>query len=297
MNFVKQLQSTAIAIILLPTFLVAGEKVDETLDAQANGVVEIHNVRGDIRVNGWNKNSVQVKGELDDLAEKFTFESKGKVTYIKVELPRRNINRGDGSQLTIMVPAGSRVDFNGVSTDFDIEAVHGGIDLRSVSGDLTINNISEQIYVNSVSGDIKIHHSKGKAKLSTVSGDIKADMDSREVSLNSVSGDISVKLNNYDALIASSVNGELSVSGQQNDSGKSSLSSVNGDITLSFASAVNARVNVKSGPGGTIRNKLSSDPVEEVFPNQQKLMITVGDGSGYIKIGTVNGTITLKGDN
>ena len=104
-------------------------------------------------------------------------------------------------------------------------------------------------------------------------------------------------LSNFDNLSAGSVSGEVMVSGQLNDSGNLRLSTVNGDITLSFKDAVNARTKVNAGPGGDITNRMSSDEVRDIFPNQQKLNMTLGDGSGKIKIGTINGSILLKGNN
>jgi len=285
------------AVLSLPGLAFAGEKVDESLSADADGVVEIHNVRGKVRVTGWENNTIEVKGELDDLAEKLIFERQGKVIIIRVEIPRRNINHGDGSNLVIKIPKGNRVDFNGVSSDFLIEDVNGGMDVRIVSGDIDIINVHKQLYVSAVSGDITIKDSSGNAKLGTVSGDIKGTFTSTDISADTVSGDLRLHLAEFDSLTANSVNGEVWVSGQLNDSGKAKCSTVNGDITLAFDRAINARVKVKTGPGGDINNKISSDKVEHIFPNQQKLKMTLGDGSAVIKIGTVNGSVTLKGSN
>ncbi|MCP3674806.1 MAG: DUF4097 domain-containing protein [Gammaproteobacteria bacterium] len=275
----------------------AGEKVNESLQADAEGVVEIHNVRGKIRVTGWDENIIEVSGELDDLAEKLTFERQDKVILIRVEMPRKNINHGDGSNLTIRIPKGNRVDFNGVSSDFLIEDVDGGMDVRIVSGDIDIINVHKQLYVSAVSGDVTIKKSSGNAKLGTVSGDIKGKFVGSNISADTVSGDLRLHLKDFDSLSAKSVNGDVWVTGQLNDSGNAKLGSVNGDITLAFERAVNARVKVKTGPGGDIDNKISDDKVEHIFPNQQKLQMTLGDGSALIKIGTVNGSVTLKGSN
>jgi len=285
------------AIISIPSIIFAGEKVDETLTADVEGVVEIHNVRGKIRVVGWDDNQVQILGELDDLAEKLIFETQGKVTMIKVKMPKRDINRGDGSNLIINVPKGNRVDFNGISTDLLVQDLSGGIDVRTISGDIDVINVHKQLFAETVSGDIDISESSGTAKWGSVSGDIKGKFDSQDIAASSVSGDIQLHLKNFDSLSASSVSGEVWVSGQLNDSGKTNLSSVNGDITLSFDSAVNARANVKAGPGGSISNSMSSDKVQDIFPSQQKLKMTLGDGSGRIKIGTVNGSVKLRGSN
>jgi len=288
---------TLAALILSPGLAFAGESVNESLTADADGIVEIHNVRGTIKVVGWNKDQVEISGELDDLAEKLIFENQGKVTLINIKMPRKNINHGDGSNLIINIPIGNRLDMSGVSTDIVVENVSGGVDVRSVSGDVDVINVKKQLFVNTVSGDLTLKKSSGKAKLGTVSGEIEGRFNSKEVMVNSVSGDIELHLQDFNTLLASNVSGNVWVSGQLNDSGKTRLSSVNGDITLAFDREVNARANISAGPGGEISNHMSSDKVRDIFPNQQKLKMTLGDGSGGIKIGTVNGSITLRGSN
>jgi DUF4097 and DUF4098 domain-containing protein YvlB len=283
--------------LLIPTFSFAGDSVNETLSAESDGVVEIHNVRGDIKIIGWDKDEVSLSGELDDLTENLVFESRGKVTLIKVEIPKKNINHGDGSNLVINVPKSNRVDFNGISTDLIVKDISGGIDLRTISGDLDLSNLEKQISVNTISGDIRLKNSSGNAKIDTVSGEVEGNIDSKESSVNSVSGDVKLNFKEYNSLVVSSISGEIWISGQQLDSGKTSLSNVSGDITLAFNDKVNARAHISAGPGGEISNNLSSDKVKDIFPNQQKLSMTLGDGSGRIKIGTVNGSITLRGDN
>ena len=120
-------------------------------------------------------------------------------------------------------------------------------------------------------------------------------MDSQEVEANVVSGDITLHLTDYTTLDASTVNGEVWVKGAQTVDGETSISSVNGDISLHFTESLDARVKVKTGPGGDIVNDLTTDPVEKIFPNQQRLGINVGNGNGKVTISTVNGSIKIKG--
>ncbi len=284
------------AVLSITAITLAGDKVDSTLDTSPDGVVEIQNIRGEIKVVGWDKNEVRVSGELDDLTEEFIFEKDGKVILVKIKMPHRNINRGDGSDLLIQVPNGNQVDFNGISTDVEIDAVKGGIEVRSVSGDVEVQNNLGVLIIGTVSGDIRISDSKGKAKLDSVSGEIKADMDSSDVMANTVSGDIKLTLQKYKKLGASTVSGDIRVSGQMLDSGKARLNSVSGDLRINFSGPVNARASIHAGPGGDIQNGLSSDKVKDIFPNQQKLIMTLGDGSGAIKASTVNGSIKLNGN-
>jgi len=208
------------------------------LQVQSDGVVEISNIRGIVKVKGWDKDQVAVTGTLDDLAEGITFENKDKVTLIKVEMPDHNINHGDGSDLTIQVPYGNQVDFEGISSDLKVKNIKAGIDVRTVSGDIGVEGVEKILNIKTVSGDIQLKKSTGKAKLATVSGDIDGVINCPEVQVSSVSGDVNLKLDEY-----------------QLDGGETKLSSVNGDINLLFINKINTRVNVKTGPGGDITNQ------------------------------------------
>lgn len=286
----------AIAFCLVSSDLLARESVDKELDVADDGIVQISNVRGYINVEGWSKDKVSVKGVLDEMATSLTFETSGKVTTIRVEMPKGRINHGDGSNLKIRVPTASQVEFEGVSTDLDISDIEAGIDVRSVSGDVDAKSIETRVFIKTVSGDLDIEKSKGPSRLSTVSGDIMAKMDSSSIEVNAVSGDIRLEIGAYEYLDASAVNGEVNVRGAQVDGGETSISSVNGDLVMSFTDSLNARVIAKTGPGGEIINKLTSDEVEKIFPNQAKLNCTVGDGNGKVTLSTLNGTIKLSGD-
>jgi len=297
MKYTKILMITILMLLTGVDYLYAGEKVDKSLNVHASGVVEISNVRGIVKIKGWKNNEVTVVGKLDDLATGLTFDTKDKVTRVKVDMPRKNINRGNGSNLIIRVPVGNRIDFEGVSSDLDIEDIKAGIDVATVSGDIVISGVRKILHAKTVSGDIKIKKSAGAARLATVSGDIRGDINCPEVAVSVVSGDVKLKLDEYKNFYGSVVSGDISVEGQQQDGGETELSSVNGDIDLVFTHKVNTRLMAKTGPGGDITNNLTNDEVTTAFPNTQKLSVTLGDGSGRVKLGTVNGDIKVSRKN
>lgn len=296
MRYMTLLKVSLIAAIASYGLVQAGDKVEKTIDVKSDGVVEISNVRGIVRVEGWDKDQVSVKGELDDMAEDFIFETSRSTTVIKVELPRGRINRGDGSNLIVRVPYSNKVDFNGVSSDFIVNTVKAGIDIKTVSGDVTAENIETELKIKTVSGDIDLTESTGKARLSSVSGDIDANINSDEIDVDTVSGDSVLRLREYSRLEANTVNGELWVKGSQTDGGRTRMSTVNGDIELTFVGQLNATVKAKAGPGGDITNNLTDTKVEEIFPNQEKLNCEVGNGDGRVSLSTVNGSIKISGD-
>lgn len=283
-------------LMTTPLYVTAGEEVDERRSVSGRGVVEIHNIRGEVEISGWNKDEVHISGELDDLAEELIFEVDGEFTLIRVKMPTRNISWGDGSDLEIRIPVKSRVDFNGVSTDLKLTNIEGGTAIHSVSGDIRADHIAKRILINSVSGNVEVDDATGKVKITTVSGDLKLDLSSTEVSVNTVSGEIDMDLAEFDSLMVSTVSGELEISGHLNDSGSISINSVSGDIDLRLTRPVNARIDAKAGPGGDIDNDMTEDEPRDIFPAQMELKSIAGDGSGSIRIKTVTGDISLSGN-
>jgi DUF4097 and DUF4098 domain-containing protein YvlB len=292
----KTCQIALVSGLLLsaPIAVFAGEQVDESRTVSGTGSVEIHNTRGEIEISGWNKDEVRITGELDELAEELIFDVDGEFTLIRVKMPKRNINWGDGSDLEIKVPSGSRVDFNGVSTDVTLSDIQGGSSIHSVSGDIQAERIGKRLLVNSVSGEIEVRDSSGKAKITTVSGDVRLDLSTTEISINAVSGEVDLDLQSFDSLSASTVSGELDITGQLNDSGSISMNSVSGDIDLRLTGPVNARIDVSAGPGGDINNGITRDEPRDIFPAQMELKTSAGNASGDIRIKTVVGDINLE---
>lgn len=282
-----------IAAISVASSAGAGEKVDETRDATANGLVEIISPRGEVSVLGWDDDRVHVEGELDDLTEAFVFEVRGNVTRIEVEIPRRSAGWGDGSDLKIRVPKGSKVRFEGVSSDSSFDDIRGGLRVRTASGDIRAEHISTMINLTTVSGDIDISDASGNAKLSSVSGDIQGELTSKTVVLDTVSGDVEVKLGEVDRLHGSVVSGDFEIEGQLMGSGEIEISSVSGLIQLDLVSPINARISAETGPGGDIDNRLSDARVKTSFPAMSGLETTIGDGSSSIVVRTVSGDIRL----
>ncbi len=285
----------AVLTLLISTFnLHAGEKVDQELNADANGVVEIENVRGKVAVIGWDKNKVSVKGELDDQAQKFIFTNDGKVTQIKVELPKK-VRRGDGSKLTIKVPFGSEVNFNGVSTTVAVKEVNGGARIATVSGDVDLAQIKRMVKVNSVSGNIRVKQGQGQLSASTVSGNIDAEFDTTQAELETVSGDI--KLNTakaVESLKVNTVSGSARLQCGLAKQGDVKLSSVSGNISLKLRGEVDARFNFTTAPGGEISNRLTSDKPKRSFISSQDLRFIKGEGSALVKGNTVSGELTVE---
>ena len=271
----------------------AGQDVDQRQAATADGDVEIANLRGTIRVSGWDEKEVHVKGSLDDQLREFVFKVEGHRTVIHIKLKDQQHHSGQGTDLEIRVPRASRLEMTGVSSEFQIGDIHGDVDAKTVSGDITLDNVQRRARVRTVSGDIEATLGDADLEAASISGNIRAQLGNGDVQAKSISGDIRVTAKSFQELQARAVSGDISVAGNIKPRGEVKLSGVSGDLRLYLQADVSARFSLAAGPGGDIRNRLSDDRAEESMVGGGKLEFKRGDGDARVKMSTASGELRL----
>src|SRR5210317_236345 len=128
---------------------VMAEEINETLDASSDGHVHVSNIAGEVVVNGWSRNEVEVTGELGRNVEELIFERDGDKVTIKVKVPKKG-GRGIESDLYIQLPQGSSIDVSTVSADIDVKQVMGEQSLGTVSGDINTESAKSDISAEAV---------------------------------------------------------------------------------------------------------------------------------------------------
>ena len=79
-----------LATVLVPAWALAQTPVDQKRPASAPGTVSIENMSGSVKVTGWDRAEVQVKGTLGDGAELGLRRARGSETSIEVEAEHGN---------------------------------------------------------------------------------------------------------------------------------------------------------------------------------------------------------------
>ena len=284
----------AVALLAASPAVLAGTPINERAAADPAGSVEVSNVAGTVRVSGWDRNEVEVTGELGDGAEKLEFAVADKVTRIKVILPRKASNVED-TNLVIRVPAASRLSVNTVSADIEVQGLLGAQRLQSVSADILTAAAGEDVECKSVSGDVAVNGSfkKGLLTITTVSGDATALRVAGEVNANTVSGDITLGLGDTNRSRVRSTSGDLTMAALLAADGRLDAESISGDVRLELVGAVNAEFDISSF-NGEIRNCFGPKAVStsEYAPGKE-LRFREGQGSAHVRIKTLNGDINV----
>ena len=288
----NRLLSTILAGLLSVTAFAT--EVDRTVDASADGHVDVSNISGSVKVTGWSRNTVEVTGTLGRDVEKLIVERDGDKVLIKVKVPKRG-GRGIDSDLRISVPQNSSLDIGTVSADVDVTDVTGEQGLHTVSGDVNTEHTGADITAESVSGDIEISgdHADGEVSASSVSGDITLFRLAGNVEVESVSGDVAVDEGSFKRAVLETVTGELFFKSELREGGKLTIDTVNGDVNAEFSGDVSARFDIDTF-NGSIRNCFGpkAERTSRYAPGWE-LEFTEGDGDGRVTISTLNGDITI----
>ncbi|MBN7821957.1 DUF4097 family beta strand repeat-containing protein [Bowmanella yangjiangensis] len=306
----------AAGMSLVSHLCLAGEKVDLTLDAKADGRVSIEHLSGQAVIKGWDKKQVKVVGELSDQADKLIFERDGHEVVVKVKMPNGNWHdwkNSEGDDLQIFVPTGSLVSYDTVNANVEAEKLSGGAELSSVNGKVKVRDIKGRIRIETVNGSIESSGLQGDIKLSSVNGhivdknsqgdeiryesvngDIDASTSAPRVKIENVTSEVKLALGKVERLSVQTVSGDANISLTLLEDGEVSGSTVSGDLELVFQDKVSARFDLEGHAGGHFANHLSSDKMEKAkYGPSRWLKFRTGESSAKVRISTVSGRISL----
>ena len=279
---------------LLMASSVAADSVNETVDAAADGHVDISNTAGSVEVYGWSNTRVEVTGELGDRVEELVLEREGDRVTVKVKVPRSGGSK-IASDIVVRVPEDSSIDVSGVSADIDVEDVLGEQSLHTVSGDIRTESVAADVEAASVSGDVEVEGDRKDTdtRANSVSGDIILFGLGGEIGAEVVSGDITIDEGSYDRVAIESVNGDLIFVAELRKGGRLAAGSVNGDVEIEFSGDVSADFEIDSF-NGSIENCFGPEAKRtSKYAPGWELSFTEGGGDGNVSVSTLNGDIHI----
>jgi DUF4097 and DUF4098 domain-containing protein YvlB len=280
------------AALVAPSWLAAQTPVDERRPAEADGVVEIENLAGSVKVIGWGEAAVQVTGTLAAGAE-LEFESSGKRTAIEVEVDDDNPMEA-ASDLEIHVPAGSHVEIDGVRLDVEVSGVTGSVEVETVDGGITQTGAAKEVSLQSVMGTVEVTGSSGHIQAETVNGSVTIRGSSGQVEASTVNGRMVVSEGSFDRVALESVAGAVSFEADLAAQARVDIETVSGSVELFVSPDIKAEFAISSFSGG-LENELGVGTVEqESFLPAKELNFSTGSGGARISVETLSGSVHIR---
>ncbi|MDE2461951.1 MAG: DUF4097 family beta strand repeat protein, partial [Gammaproteobacteria bacterium] len=212
----------------------------------------------------------------------------------RVVYPQNSHNNAEAN-LTIHVPAGSRLSVNTVSADIRASGLSGRAQLESVSGNVTLDSRDSDISTRSVSGDVTITGSASGAHIlgHSVSGDVKIGSVEGDVQAESISGIVKVFNSSVSRVRLNSTSGNVEFSAALAKSGSYTFNSTSGNLSLAFPGTPNARFDLYTFSGDIDNNFGPKAQRTSEYGPGMELHFTSGSGSAQVTAHTLSGNIKL----
>lgn len=230
-------------------------EIKKTFSAGAAGTLEMRNIAGDVTVQAWPQNSVEIIETLRmdvfteeeakrvrEASEASYSQSGNRVVVEGQDRSRRSVD----SDFKVNVPATFSVDISTEGGDLSVYRIKGATNLRTAGGDIDLIETGGTVRANTSGGDVTARDADGDMVLKTSGGDlelesIKGTLDARtsggnitlhaankSVNLNTSGGDIEIS-DVEGSVSARTSGGNIEV---ENTRGRTHVSTSGGDLVL-----------------------------------------------------------------
>ena len=288
----KRAALVLITALAAPAWLAAQTPVDQTRPAAPDGAVNIENMSGTVKVTGWDRAEVQVKGTVGHGAE-LAFDGTEKRTRIEVEAEHGN-PMGIKSDLDIYVPAGSSVSVEGFQATITVAGVTGSVKAETVNGSISQAGAAKGVELQSVNGTIDSTKAGGRVHAEAVNGTVTVRDASGEIEASTVNGKLLVTGGSFDQARLETVSGTVRFESALSARATLSVESVSGAVDLFLPAGFGAEFSVSTF-SGEITNELgpAAEKASQWTP-QKELSFKLGSGGARVTVETLSGAVHIR---
>jgi DUF4097 and DUF4098 domain-containing protein YvlB len=266
---------------------------DKNFDVSQGELLELEASSGDVIIDSWDNNQVDVKVYGNSKAEdkvKFTFERTSEGVYIEADKKGSSwFNWGSGIRLRfeIKVPKSFNIKSKTSGGDIKLAGVSGNLILKTSGGDIKMRDNAGTLVAKTSGGDITLNNHDGNSELATSGGDIKCRGAVGNLDAGTSGGDID--LNVSEGIIdAGTSGGDVRLTYNGTNQGVK-LRTSGGDIRVAIPADFSAEVYLRTSGGDVDINfpnqnasKISSSKFEGKFNSGGKMLECKTSGGDII---------------
>lgn len=279
------------ACLSAPSWLDAQTTVDQKRPAAPDGAVSIENKAGSVKVTGWDRSEVQVKGSVGEGGE-LVLDGGGK--RVRIEIESDHDPMGVKSDLEVFVPSGSSVDVEGYQATISVIGVTGEVRAETVNGSITQEGAATQVELQSVNGDVLASKASGRIQAEAVNGSVVLRDVSGDLEASTVHGKLQVIGGSFERAAIESVAGPVRFEAALRGRATLSIETVSGPVVLLLPASISAEFQVSSF-SGSISNELGRAAGKRgKWTPQTELAFSTGSGGARISVETLSGPIEIR---
>jgi hypothetical protein len=283
---------------------------EQTAAADQNVIVSLSVLSGSITVHGSDRRDVRVLTNDEKRIELRRKDGTGgntPATRLQVLFYDSDENGGQADEcggstdVKMEVPRGATVILKTQEGDIDVSDVAEASAYTS-NGDVSLRRVARAVEAKSNSGDVTLRDAGGHVRLNTISGSVEAinvsAIDGGDfLQAKTVSGDVTLESIGPARVEASTISGELNLTGALAPGGHYDFNTTSGDITLTLPGSASFKLAAQVFTSGEIN---TSFPIKQIGktpssspPNAGALIGTYGSGDATINLSSYSGTLRL----
>jgi len=278
---------------LVPLAAWSGDSIDQNWPVDADVRISVENIVGEIEIKGWDRNEVQLTGELGDSVDELEIDESS--SHLQIAVINRDQRNIDETVLILRVPEGANIEAIAVSADIEISGLDNDkLTAASVSGDVEVQAKSQWVSLESVSGDVSFSGETPRIAAESVSGDVELSGLSGDVEATTVSGDMELQAGEMDSGKFETVSGDIQISAELSANGRISAESMSGDVVITLPASQSGLFKAQSF-SGRITTDFGSVSHAKHGPGSH-LKHAAGKDGAEIRLESFSGNIKLRAD-
>jgi len=265
---------------------------ENTIQTEPGKSLNLSSVAGNVIVNSWSRNEVEVKIYGNEKAENYlTFDVSPVESGIRVDAQTKSTSKVIGNlsvKFEIKVPSNYSVDIHTGGGNVKLDVLTGNVKINTSGGNIDVDKLTGDINASTAGGNISLDESKGNVDFSTSGGNIKVDRFDGDIKVSTAGGNIKLAGSNGEVK-ASTAGGNIKLEYSGKNMGID-LSTLAGSIHLEVPSDFDAEADIS-----TLAGKIDSDfgsPKNDLVSSHLKT--TINNGGNKLKCSTLAGDVKIK---
>jgi hypothetical protein len=279
------------ALLAFTSSVGAQTKIDRGLRLNRDAPFRIYSLAGTIKVTGWNRDSVHVRGTIpkgDD------YHMGGTPTGAKSFVENADERNPRDAHLEIFVPAHAKLWIKTASGSVTVTTFSGGLDIYTVSGAISVTGNPDDLNAEAIDGNIQISGSPRFVRAKSASGRVQFSGTSDDATLSTVSGAVIVSSGKFDRARIESVTGPIQFSGSVALGGSTVFDTHSGTVDIAIPVGSGTDIEVVTIAGKIVNKLTSTIPRVGRYGRGGELNTTNGEGGAQLIAKSFKGNITLK---
>ena len=280
-----------VAALLLASSLGAQTKVDRGLKLDKNGSFRIYSLAGTVRIVGWTRDSVHVRGKIPRGDE---FHMGGSPAGSKSFVENADERSPGDATLEVFVPARARIWVKTASGSVIVSAFLGSLDIYTVSGAISVTGNPDDVNAEAIDGNISLSGSPRFVRAKSASGRVDFSGSCDDVALSTVSGAIFVGSGVFERGRIESVTGPIRFDGSVTSGGTVVFDTHSGVTDISLPPGAGTDIQLVTIAGRIVNTLTKSRPLPGRYGRGAELATTSGEGGAQLVAKSFKGNIMLR---